>query len=54
MIGPALALLLVWAVGLRWTFAATLIPGLAAALIIAFMVREKEHQPQPMTENIKQ
>lgn len=47
VIGPALALLLVATVGLRWTFAFTLIPGLAAALVIAFAVREKPHAPQP-------
>jgi MFS family permease len=47
VVGPALALLLVATVGLRWTFALTLVPGLAAALLIAFAVREKEHPPQP-------
>ncbi len=47
VIGPALAILLMATVGLRWTFAFTLIPGLAAALIIVFVVREKEHTPQP-------
>jgi MFS family permease len=47
VVGPALALLLVATVGLRWTFALTLIPGLAAALVIAFAVREREHAPQP-------
>ncbi len=47
VIGPILALLLVATVGLSWTFALTLIPGLAAALLIAFAVREREHAPQP-------
>lgn len=47
VVGPALALLLVAGVGLRWTFALTLIPGVAAALLIAFLVREREHPPQP-------
>lgn len=47
VVGPALTLLLVATVGLRWTFAVTLIPGLAAALLITFVVREKEHPPQP-------
>jgi MFS family permease len=47
VVGPALALLLVTTVGLRWMFALTLVPGLAAALLIAFAVREKEHAPQP-------
>jgi MFS family permease len=47
VIGPTLALLLVATVGLHWTFAATLVPGLAAALLIAFAVREQDHAPQP-------
>jgi MFS family permease len=47
IIGPALSLAVVAAVGLRWMFALTLIPGIAAALLIAFLVREKPHAPQP-------
>ena len=47
IVGPSLALLLVASLGLRWTFALTLIPGAIAALLIAFLVREKEHEPQP-------
>jgi MFS family permease len=47
IIGPSLALLLVGVVGLRWTFALTLIPGIAAALVILLLVREKDHTPQP-------
>jgi MFS family permease len=47
VIGPTLALILVAGIGLRWTFALTLVPGLAAALLIAFLVREREHTPQP-------
>ena len=47
VIGPSLALLLVASLGLRWTFALTLIPGVIAALLIAFLVREKDHEPQP-------
>jgi MFS family permease len=47
VVGPSLALLLVASLGLRWTFALTLIPGAIAALLIAFLVREKEHEPQP-------
>jgi len=47
VVGPSLALLLVASLGLRWTFALTLIPGAIAALLIAFLVRESEHEPQP-------
>ena len=47
VIGPLCAMALVATVGLHWTFACTLIPGLAAALLIAFLVREREHEPQP-------
>jgi MFS family permease len=46
VVGPSLALLLVASLGLRWTFAITLIPGVIAALLIVFLVREKEHEPQ--------
>jgi MFS family permease len=42
-----LALLLLSTLGLRWLFLLTLIPGLAAALVIALLVREREHAPQP-------
>jgi MFS family permease len=47
VIGPSLSLLLVASLGLRWTFALTLIPGVIAALLIALLVREKDHEPQP-------
>jgi MFS family permease len=47
VIGPLLALLLVASVGLRWTFALTLVPGVLAALVIAVLVREREHAPWP-------
>jgi MFS family permease len=47
VVGPSLALLLVASLGLRRTFAITLIPGVIAALLIAFLVREKDHEPQP-------
>lgn len=47
VIGPLLALLVLATWGLRWTFALTLIPGILAALLIAFLVREKPHEPQP-------
>ena len=42
VVGPALALVLA-AVGLRGTFALTLVPTLIAAALIAFLVREKSH-----------
>ena len=47
VIGPALALVLAAAVGLRWTFALTLVPALIAAALIAFLVREKPRTPPP-------
>jgi MFS family permease len=46
ILGPVLTLTLVAAVGLRRLFLLTLIPGIAAALLIAFLVREKLHEPQ--------
>ena len=45
--GPTLALGLTAAIGLRPMFALTIVPGIIAALLIAFLVREKHHQPQP-------
>jgi MFS family permease len=47
VVGPSLALVLVAAIGLRETFLLTLVPGLAAALVIALLVRERHHEPQP-------
>jgi MFS family permease len=47
VVGPSLAILLMSAVGLHRVFVLTLIPGLAAALTIALLVREKPHTPQP-------
>jgi MFS family permease len=47
VIGPAFALLLMATLGLRWTFALTLIPGVVAALLIGFAVRERDHPPHP-------
>jgi MFS family permease len=47
VIGPLLALVIVATLGLRWVFLLTLLPGTAAALLIALLVREKPHQPQP-------
>jgi MFS family permease len=46
VIGPALSLGLVTSVGMRWTFLLTLIPGLIAVALIAFVVREKPHTPE--------
>lgn len=46
-LGPMLTLLFVWVLGLRWTFALTLIPGLAAAALIWLLVRERSHEPRP-------
>jgi MFS family permease len=45
VVGPLLAVALVAAVGLRHTLALTLVPGLAAALVIALLVREAPHAP---------
>ncbi len=47
IIGPLLSLILAATLGLRWLFALTLLPGVAAALLIAWMVREKPHTAQP-------
>lgn len=47
IVGPSLALLLVATLGLRWLFVLTLVPGVVAALLIAFLVRERDHAPQP-------
>ena len=51
--GPALALALTAAIGLRPTFALTIVPGIIAALLIAFLVREKPHEPHPRTRSGK-
>jgi MFS family permease len=45
VVGPLLAIGLVAAVGLRSTLALTLVPGLAAALLIALLVREAPRAP---------
>lgn len=47
VLGPLLALLVASALGLRWIFALTLIPGLLAALVIATLVEERPHVPRP-------
>jgi MFS family permease len=47
VIGPLLSLILVALIGLRLTFAFTIIPGVMSALLIAALVREREHRPQP-------
>jgi MFS family permease len=43
VLGPLIALALVTSVGVRTTFAVTLVPGIAAALLITFAVREGPH-----------
>jgi len=45
VVGPLLAIGLVAAVGLRSTLALTLVPGLAAALVVALLVREAPRAP---------
>jgi MFS family permease len=47
IIGPLLALAIAATLGTRWIFALTLIPGIGAVLLIALLVREKPHEPQP-------
>lgn len=47
VVGPLLALGASAALGMRATFALTLVPGLLAAFLIAFAVREKAHVPAP-------
>jgi len=47
VIGPLLSLILVALIGLRLSFALTIIPGVMSALLIAALVREREHMPQP-------
>jgi MFS family permease len=47
VIGPLLSLILVALIGLRLSFALTIIPGVMSALLIAVLVREREHKPQP-------
>ncbi|MGO9831664.1 MAG: MFS transporter [Myxococcaceae bacterium] len=45
VIGPLLALALVGAIGVRPTLSLTLVPGVLAALAIAWLVRERPHAP---------
>ncbi len=47
IIGPLLSLALVAIVGLRPMFLWTFVPGLCAVLCMAFLVRERPHEPQP-------
>jgi MFS family permease len=47
VVGPLLAIGIMQAFGLHWVFAVTFIPGVAAALLIALLVREREHVPKP-------
>jgi MFS family permease len=46
VIGPLLAMGLISAVGMRMTFALTLLPGIAAALLIGWLVTERPHAPK--------
>ncbi len=53
VIGPIVALVMIGEITapnlvvLRWLFALTFIPGVLAAMSIAFLVKEKPHQPKP-------
>ena len=47
VLGPLIALAVVVSLGLRTTFLLTLIPGLLAALLIAFVVQEKPRPRRP-------
>src|SRR5580693_4617314 len=47
VLGPLLAVGLGASLGIHWVFACTLVPGLLAALVIAFLVRERPHAPRP-------
>jgi MFS family permease len=50
IVGPLLALLIGATLGIRATFVFTIIPGLLAALLIAFVVKEKPHTAQPKAQ----
>jgi MFS family permease len=47
IVGPLLSLALVATVGLRPMFLWTIVPGLCAVGCMAFLVRERPHEPQP-------
>ena len=47
VLGPLVALLVLARLGTRWVFWLTLIPGVAAALLIGLLVKEGPHAPQP-------
>jgi len=47
VIGPSLSLVLVAAIGMRSTLLLTIVPGICAAMLILFLVRERPHAPQP-------
>jgi predicted MFS family arabinose efflux permease len=47
VIGPLLSLVFVAALGLRASFALTIIPGVLAAILIAALIHEGEHKPPP-------
>jgi MFS family permease len=46
IVGPLLATAILSVAGLRFLFLCTLVPGIMAALLIAFLVRERQHDPQ--------
>ncbi|HUE15453.1 MAG TPA: MFS transporter [Planctomycetaceae bacterium] len=47
VIGPLLSLVLVASLGFRRMFLCTLVPGICAALFLAFLVKERPHAPRP-------
>lgn len=47
VIGPLLSLIFVAAMGLCMSFALTIVPGVLSTLLIAALVKEREHKPQP-------
>ena len=47
VIGPLLSLSFVAAMGLCMSFALTIVPGVLSTLLIAALVKEREHKPQP-------
>ena len=50
IIGPSVALALAAALGFRGLFLLTLVPGIFAAVMIALLVNEQPHEPQPQAK----
>jgi MFS family permease len=50
VVGPLIALGIVHRSGVRSVFAYTFVPGILAALLIAILVRERPHEPQPRAQ----